>query len=215
MKTKYTNFSLAVTLAKEKLGLACPWRMSKNASPMRHRLLKRPTPTQFIAATISVFCCLLLITSCQPTTTPDGPLTRIERVVSGQTLEITNGKSKVIQRVRLIGIKAPDLRQKPWGPQARKQLEHLIDGKPVLLEFDVEKEDRYQRKLAYVWQGNILLNEKLVADGYVLAASQLPNTKYDKRLMRAQEKARIMGRGIWDSNQPMRLTPTEFRERYR
>ena len=183
---------------------------------MAHRLLRTATPTQFIGITLGLLCCWLLLTSCQPNNTPNGKLTRIERVVSGQTLEITgDDKSKVIQRVRLIGINAPDLRQKPWGPQARKQLEKLIDGKPVLLEFDLEKEDRYQRQLAYAWQGKTLLNEKLVAEGYVLAASQLPNTKYDQRLMRAQEKARIMGRGIWDPNQPMRLTPAEFRERYR
>jgi len=178
-----------------------------------------------IFQSISTSICLLSLTSCHSThlwvncrsTSPSaGETVKIERVVSGQTLERAgNGQSKVIQRVRLIGINAPDLKQKPWGPKARKRLEELIDDKPVLLEFEVEKEDRYQRQLAYIWQEKVLLNEKLVAEGYVLAAPQLPNTKYDRCLMRAQEQARIMGRGIWDPGQPMRLTPAEFRERNR
>jgi micrococcal nuclease len=56
-----------------------------------------------------------------------------------------------------------------------------------------------------------LLNEQLVKEGYVLAAPRSPNKKYDSRIARAQEYARLMGYGIWNPDQPMRLTPAEFR----
>ena len=44
---------------------------------------------------------------------------------------------------------------------------HLIivnntNGKDVYLEYDKEKEDRYGRTLAYVWDENIMYNEELV-----------------------------------------------------
>jgi micrococcal nuclease len=82
---------------------------------------------------------------------------------------------------------------------------------PVVLEPDVQEKDSTGRWLAYVWHNNVLVNEQLVKEGYVLAAPRSPNNKYDTRIARAQEYARIMGYGIWNPSQPMRLTPAEFR----
>lgn len=148
---------------------------------------------------------LLLLQGCQPAIPQRLEEARVARVVSGQTLEL-KGK-----RVRLIGIDAPDLQQQPWGRAAKEQLQAMIGSKPVLLEFDVQNQDQLERRLAYIWQDGELLNEKLVAQGYVLAVPREPNHKYDQRLSRAQERARLMGQGIWSPDQPMRLTPAEFR----
>ena len=136
------------------------------------------------------------------------------RVVSGQTLEITGTGEQLAKatRVRLVGIDAPDLQQQPWGRAAKERLEGMIGGQPVMLEFDVQDKDSFGRRLAYVWKDGILLNEKLVAEGYVLFVPQAsPNHKYDHRLSHAQEWARLMGRLIWNPEKPMRLTPAEFR----
>lgn len=163
------------------------------------------------------FSCLIFLVGCQSATTPQGVTVKVEQVVSGQTIEAIDpqNQSALISRVRLIGVEAPDLQQRPWGEQAKKRLEEAIDSKPVLLEFDVETKDQYDRQLAYVWQDGVLLNEQLIAEGYALFQSRSLNTKYDERLENAQEYARIMGRGIWNPEKPMRLTPSEFRERYR
>ena len=139
---------------------------------------------------------------------------KVARVVSGQTLEVTGTgeQSAKATRVRLVGIDAPDLQQQPWGRAAKERLEGMIGGGLVMLEFDVQDKDSFGRRLAYVWKDGILLNEKLVAEGYVLAVPQAsPNHKYDKRLSHAQEWARLMGRLIWNPEKPMRLTPSEFR----
>jgi len=114
-------------------------------------------------------------------------------------------------QVRLVGIDAPDFQQQPWGQAAKERLEAMIGGRPVLLEFDVQGKDAFERRLAYVWQDGVLLNEKLVREGYVLWVMRSPNHKYDQRLARAQEWARLMGVGVWNPEQPMRLTPAEFR----
>lgn len=141
----------------------------------------------------------------------------MEQVVSGQAIEVSPTKDSggTPERVRLIGIDAPDLAQEPWGKEAKLQLEQLIGNKPITLEPGLEPRDRYERTLAYVWQDGKLLNEQLVAKGYALAVPRSPNTKYDQRLKRAQEKARLMGVGIWQPDQPMRLTPAEFRAQNR
>lgn len=138
------------------------------------------------------------------------------RVISGQSIEVANiADAATPERVRLIGISAPDLKQEPWGLDAKTKLEQMIAGKPILLELDLEPKDRFEQTQAYVWQGGKLLNEQLTSEGYVLAVPRSPNSKYDLRLARAQEKARLLGVGIWNPDKPMRQTPNEFREQNR
>ncbi len=159
---------------------------------------------------------LLFLQSCQ-SAQMQGVEVKVQRVVSGQTLEVTGVGEKPysITRVRLIGIDAPDLQQQPWGEAAKQRLEAIALNQFVLLEFDVQDQDTFGRRIAYVWQDSVLLNEKLVAEGYVLILRRSPNNKYDQRLERAQEWARLMGRGIWNPQKPMRLTPAQFRRQYR
>ena len=154
---------------------------------------------------------LFLIQGCQSVSMPPGLQVNVVQVVSGQTLEVTGAGET---RVRLIGIEAPDLQQQPWGQAAKQRLQAMIGDQPILLEFDVQDKDSFGRRLAYVWQNGVLLNEKLVKEGYVLVLRS-PNHKYDQQLERAQEWARLMGQGIWQPEQPMRLTPTEFRRQHR
>ncbi|HEY9675054.1 MAG TPA: thermonuclease family protein [Waterburya sp.] len=165
----------------------------------------------------------MFLSSCQPNHAPTGISVnvQVQRVVSGQTLDVLNPSQPtgLVERVRLIGIEAPDLKQEPWGSAAKNHFEQMITQtanqqfvlQPVVLERDVQEKDSAGRWLAYVWVNGVLLNEQLVKEGYVLAAPRSPNQKYDERLARAQEYARIMGYGIWNPDQPMRLTPAEFR----
>jgi micrococcal nuclease len=158
---------------------------------------------------------------CQSKPAKNGITVQVQRVVSGQTIEVlnTNQQPPGIERVRLIGIEAPDLKQQPWGLMAQNRLEKMISVatnqqlvlQPVFLEPDKQEKDSFGRWLAYVWYDGKLLNEQLVKDGYVLSAPRAPNDKYDERIARAQEYARIMGYGIWNPLKPMRLTPAEFR----
>lgn len=145
---------------------------------------------------------------------PSGTTIRVERVVSGQTIEVidTTANIPVLKRVRLIGINAPDLKQDPWGMAAKQKLQGLCQGQQVLLEFDEMESDRYDRLLAYIWHDHILVNEELVKQGYVLAEAGIYNTKYNQRLKNAQQWARIMGIGIWNPEEPMQITPAQFRQ---
>lgn len=143
-------------------------------------------------------------------------LVQVSRVLSGQTIEVLNKQNALTERVRLLGIESPNWQQqKRWSEAAKQQLTDLIgQGKTVQLESDIEPDytnDKGSKiRLAYVWQGDQLLNEALVAGGFVLARSHSPNTKYEQRLTYAQEKARLLGMGIWNPQDPMRQDPDDF-----
>jgi micrococcal nuclease len=143
---------------------------------------------------------------------PQGKQVEVVRVISGQTVEVRGLEADEPQEVRLIGIEAPDLKQEPWGLQAKQGLETLLAGRSVLLESDIETHDRFDRQLGYLWVGGVLANEQILKNGYVLEATRSPNVKYQKRLSSAQRWARLMGNGIWHSQTPLRQTPAQFRQ---
>ena len=197
----------------------------KNKAKVKNQKAKKRFFSFSSVFLLLTFYFLVSLVGCQSRERAQGSMVKIDRVVSGQTLEWVDSSKQpaLIERVRLIGIEAPDLRQRPWGPEAKRRLEEMIGKmsgqqlafKPVLLEADVDTVDSFGRRLAYVWQDGVLLNEQLVKEGYVLAVPRSPNKKYDHRLMRAQEYARLMGRGIWNPEKPMRLTAAEFQSQNR
>lgn len=152
---------------------------------------------------------LLLLTSCQAGVAP-GFMVEVVQISSGRELEIA-GQAEITERVRLEGIDVPDLAQGPWGEAARNWLEKTIAHHPVRLETDAEPRDATGQRLAYLWRDGVLLNEQLVAEGYAIVLPHVPNSKYDDRLSHAQDRARILGLGIWNPTHPMRQSPAEFR----
>lgn len=118
---------------------------------------------------------------------------RVRRITDGDTLHCTNGL-----KVRLIGIDAPELRQKPFGAESRAALASLLPvNVPVELERDVTPTDRYQRRLAHVWLKGMLVNEMMVRQGWAVLYTVPPNVKYVARLERAQKGARQARVGLW------------------
>ncbi len=170
---------------------------------------------------VIVLCCLLLL-GCQAKkdTFQAGMVPiKVVRVVSGQTLQVMGFREQptLISEVRLTGISAPSTRQRPWGEASKERLTELIQDKssPVRLEFDLEAKDKFGRTLAYVWKDDTLINEQLIKEGHAIFIARSPNHKYDSRLERAQHWSRLMGEGIWNPEDPMRLSPSEFRRVYR
>lgn len=147
-----------------------------------------------------------------PSSPPVGKTVTVERIVSGNTLEVIGDRS-TSETIRLIGITAPSEEQKPWGRDVQQYLENRLHQQAVILELDRETEDRYGRILGYIWHDGELINEELVKEGYVLAQQWFPNTQYSQRLQYAEQRARTLGLGIWNLENPMRLTPSEFRRR--
>ena len=132
--------------------------------------------------------------------TLDSGIHEVRRVVDGDTLLLTSGA-----RVRLQGIDTPetvkpDWPVEPWGPEASQFTKAFIEsaGNRVRLTFEQERRDDYGRFLAFVWDGDRLLNEELVQAGLAHARHdyRYSNTM-KRRLDRAQTEAKRAGRGLW------------------
>jgi micrococcal nuclease len=137
----------------------------------------------------------------------------VRRVVDGDTLLLTSGA-----RVRLQGIDTPetvaeDRPVETWGPEASQFTKEFVEdaGRQIRLTFSLERKDRHDRFLAFVWNGDAMLNEELVRAG--LAHARL-DYRYSgpmkRRLAAAQDEARRAGRGIWSTPTASDLGSIQF-----
>jgi micrococcal nuclease len=127
---------------------------------------------------------------------------RSRQVIDGDTIELSSGK-----RVRYIGIDTPETRRKEgekwvyrpevYSVEAKNRNAALVSGKPLKLEFDVEKEDRYGRYLAYVYSGDTMVNALLAKEGFATVYTFPPNVKHYKELVKNQQEAFDARRGLW------------------
>jgi micrococcal nuclease len=159
-------------------------------------------------AVIWIICLLLVVwrgyeASYDGSTAPvllEEGMHEVHRVVDGDTLLLVSGA-----RVRLQGINTPETVKEyspveTWGPEASQFTKDFIvrANNRVRLTFSLERKDRYDRFLAFVWNGDAMLNEELVRNG--LAQARL-DYRYSgamkQRLGKAQAEARSAGRGIW------------------
>jgi micrococcal nuclease len=128
---------------------------------------------------------------------PQTQVTKVERVIDGDTLLLSTG-----EEVRLIGVDTPETKhpRKPveyFGKEASAFTKQLVEGKEVRLEFDVQRKDLYKRTLAYVYVGETMLNAELVRQGYAQVATFPPNVKYQELFLMLQREAREANRGLW------------------
>ena len=135
----------------------------------------------------------------------------VVRVIDGDTIVL-----RKLGKVRLVGIDTPesiDSRKldrdakrtkndkdtiKAMGLKATAFTKKLVEGKKVRIEFDVEKKDRYNRWLAYIYlEDGRMLNAELVKEGYAQIYTFPPNVKHTDMLTKLQKEARENGKGFW------------------
>jgi micrococcal nuclease len=136
---------------------------------------------------------------------------RVKRVIDGDTLQLEDG-----QRVRLIGIDTPEMHEsnklyrdaqrseqdirtiQKLGQRAYEFTKKLVEGKRVSLEFDVDRYDKYDRLLAYVYlKDGTFVNAEIVRQGYASLMTIPPNVKYADLFLRLYREARENRRGLW------------------
>ncbi|MFP4560896.1 MAG: thermonuclease family protein [Thiohalorhabdus sp.] len=127
-----------------------------------------------------------------------GELRSVERVLDGDTLELADGT-----RVRLIGLNAPEVAHggdpaQRGGPEARRFLRDLLEGRRVRLKQGAEKTDRYDRLLAHVLTPDgTSVNASLLRRGHAHATVHPPNLSRVTEYFAAEREAQRAGRGIW------------------
>lgn len=123
---------------------------------------------------------------------------RVEKVFDGDTILLSDGR-----KVRFLGINTPEVAgrnkaEEPGGEQAKTWLKQLLENKKVTLQGDVEKQDKYQRTLAYVFtEDKMHVNLELVKRGLATVNIYPPNLKYVDGLLAAQQAAEQAGLGLW------------------
>jgi micrococcal nuclease len=149
------------------------------------------------------------LTLSKPST--EDPLAHVIKVYDGDTVGVILDGEK--EKVRLIGIDAPEIGQKPWGEESKKYLDSLLSssGWKVKMEYDVEKKDQSGRVLAYLWAADgKLVNLQMVKGGYALLYIVPPNVKHAAELRAAQHEARAERLGIWSSG-GLKERPGDYR----
>jgi micrococcal nuclease len=122
----------------------------------------------------------------------------VKQVYDGDTFSLSTG-----EQVRYIGVDAPEIDHQGdksdfLAHEARVLNAKLVQGKPVRLEFDQERNDHHGRLLAYVFLENgDMVNELLVRKGLARVLPRPPNLKYFSLLLDAQRRAMAERVGIW------------------
>lgn len=142
--------------------------------------------------------------------TPTEDLSRVTRVIDGDTIEVDINGS--VYRVRYIGIDTPETvhpskPQECFGKEAGEKNRQLVEGKLVRLEKDVSETDVYGRLLRYVWVGDTFVNDYLVRQGYAYASTYPPDVKYAEQFVEAQREAVENSRGLWAACQETTIPP--------
>ncbi len=127
-------------------------------------------------------------------------------VGDGDTLTVRCGARRP-ERVRLVAIDAPELRQ-AWGRQAREQLVRLCFRQRA--ELYTLGRDAYRRTLAEVRCTGQDAAQAQVAAGLAWVSTRQP-ARY-RALAELQRRAQASRTGLW--SQPRPLAPWDYRRRH-
>jgi micrococcal nuclease len=138
----------------------------------------------------------------QPPETLAEGLYHVERVVDGVTLRLTNQAT-----IRLLGIDASTTAPRrgsfaPIGPAADAFTRRFVTGAGghVRLRLDRERLDREGRYLAYVFDGDRMLNEELLLAGLARVERECRlSASIKSRFLKLQAQARQARRGLWST----------------
>ena len=126
-----------------------------------------------------------------------------KEVIDGDTTRLSDGTL-----VRYLGIDSPERRRRagerwiydpqPFAEEAAALNRELVEGKKIRLEVESrERSDRFGRVLAYVFVGEVFVNEKILEKGLAKRYRPSPQSKYFFSFKRAEEAAMEGRRGVW------------------
>lgn len=145
---------------------------------------------------------------------------------AAQVLKVSDGDTIVVElpshqllRVRLIGVDAPESSQEPWGNRARAFVEaELKPPSPIIIEFGLDREDKYSRLLGYIYyrknNKEYFLNSELLKNGWAEIFIFDRNDKHNPILKESQAQAQSLHLNIWQSN-GLEMSPQAYRRKHR
>jgi len=145
------------------------------------------------------FFCTALLLQCSAQT-DSGTVTA---VYDGDTIKVrlANGQE---EKIRLIGIDAPETNSEDEKTRlnsfySKRFAFRSLYKKPVRIEYDWEKRDKYGRLLAYIWtEDGTLFNEFIIQRGFAAAYTRFKyRQEYRERFVKAEKYAKTKGNGMW------------------
>lgn len=119
----------------------------------------------------------------------------VARAIDGDTVELDTG-----ERVRYLMVDTPEstTELECYGENAKTFNRDLVEGKLVSLRYDVEREDRFGRTLAYVTVDGDEVNTLIVERGFGCVLYIEPNgTDRLDEFQELEQAAREANRGLW------------------
>ncbi|NIM46732.1 MAG: hypothetical protein GTN40_01070 [Candidatus Aenigmarchaeota archaeon] len=116
----------------------------------------------------------------------------VSEVIDGDTFKTKDGKT-----IRLIGINAPENKEKCYQ-EAKNKLKEFIYKRKIRLERDVKSKDNYGRLLRYIYADDLFVNSEMIRLGLAKFEEIEPNKKYSKLFLDLENKARRARRCIWE-----------------
>ncbi|OMH23749.1 hypothetical protein BK726_14400 [Bacillus thuringiensis serovar londrina] len=128
---------------------------------------------------------------------------KVIHIKDGDTIDVNVKGQK--QTVRLLLLDTPEsvsqkIPPQKMGKEASSFLKKQLKGKRVTMVYDRgPKEDKYGRKLAYVFCNGIHINELMVKSGYgIIAYISKPNTTLLPEMLEAEKEAKEAKAGVWN-----------------
>ena len=133
----------------------------------------------------------------------------VEEVIDGDTIRVRDLETDEIFRVRYLGIDTPELDgpdyESCFSSQAKEKNEDLVLDQKLILEFDIDRYDRFGRTLAYVYtldelgEKETFVNLELLEEGYARFYLDKQNTLRQGELVQAALTAQEDFSGLWGS----------------
>ena len=142
--------------------------------------------------------------------TADGPLPPIDSTRVCRVTSVQDGDTVTVRceggalRVRLWGLDAPELGQRPWGERSRAA---LVGDLPASVALTTVDHDRYGRAVARLYQGERDLGLALLRAGWAAVYRRYND---DPVYLAAEAEARRASRGIW-AEPGFQQTPWQWR----
>ncbi|PFZ89269.1 thermonuclease family protein [Bacillus wiedmannii] len=127
---------------------------------------------------------------------------KVLHIKDGDTIDVNVKGQK--QTVRLLLLDTPEsvsqkIPPQKMGKEASLFLKKQLKGKSVTLVYDRgPKEDKYGRKLAYVFCEGIHINELMVKLGYgIVSYISKPNISLLPQMLESEKEAKASKTGVW------------------
>lgn len=150
--------------------------------------------------------------SSTPPPTPPAFDARIFKITDGDTIVVTIAGNTEEIKIRLACIDAPE-RSQDGGRPSTEQMKTLLPLGAIVQIVPTGSDDRYGRKIGFVFYGGTNINLEQVATGQAWVYDEYLNTcpRYAPMLKDAQAKAKLNRVGLWVDATP--CAPWDWRSK--